>query len=247
MSTPRLSIFAISHYCEKARWALDFYGFEYAVQYLAPGLHGRYAKRLGLPVSSLPILEVDDEVIQGSSAIIDWAEKHTMREVALCREQPAAVAATEQRLDAIIGVQIRRYFYSEALVSYPHTVRPIFTRDLTGMSRLFVLLAWSRIRGMMIARMDLGPAQQEDACTRIEAELDWLDDLLADGRTYLHGSALSRADITAASLIGPLVQPPDLDVALQLPPRVSADLVRWRERPVLQWVERIYREHRDCR
>ncbi len=159
----------------------------------------------------------------------------------------AAVAATEQRLDAIMGVQIRRYFYSEALVSYPHTVRPIFTRDLTGMSRLFVLLAWSRIRGMMIARMDLGPAQQEDACTRIEAELDWLDDLLADGRTYLHGSALSRADITAASLIGPLVQPPDLDVALQLPPRVSADLVRWRERPVLQWVERIYREHRDCR
>lgn len=244
MPTPQLALFAISHYCEKARWALDYYGIAYEIRYLAPGLHSGYARRRGLKKSSLPILCNGSETIQGSGAIIDWAEEHRTNDRVLCREQLDAVIATEQRLDAVLGVHIRRYFYSEALVKYPDTVRPVFTNYLSGFPRLFTTIAWSGIRRQMIKGMDLGEAQQGQSRARIEAELDWLDGLLAAGQPFLHGCELSRADITAASLIGPLIQPAELATSFQLPPLVRADVERWRSRPILTWVERVYRENR---
>ena len=44
---PTLYIFAISHFCEKARWALDYLGIEYQLVHLAPGLHMSAAKKTG--------------------------------------------------------------------------------------------------------------------------------------------------------------------------------------------------------
>jgi glutathione S-transferase len=37
MTPPQLYVFAISHYCEKARRALDYLGIEHEIKYLAPG------------------------------------------------------------------------------------------------------------------------------------------------------------------------------------------------------------------
>ena len=78
MTTPVLYVFAISHYCEKARWTLDYLGLDYTLRHLAPGAHRRLANKLGAPASTLPILVLGDEdgdkFIQGSSAIINWAE-----------------------------------------------------------------------------------------------------------------------------------------------------------------------------
>src|SRR5210317_1094815 len=73
---PILYLFAISHYCEKARWALDRAGIDYELHHLAPGLHRRFAKKHGLPRSSVPILQSGDTLIQDSSAIVDWAQQH---------------------------------------------------------------------------------------------------------------------------------------------------------------------------
>ncbi len=47
---PTLYVFAISHYCEKARWALDHFGIAYRLQHVVPGLNRVIAKRLGGPV-----------------------------------------------------------------------------------------------------------------------------------------------------------------------------------------------------
>ena len=74
MTPPQLYVFAISHYCEKARWALDYLGVEYEIKYLAPGLHAELMTSLGADGTSLPVLVNDGELIQGSSTIISWAE-----------------------------------------------------------------------------------------------------------------------------------------------------------------------------
>ena len=47
--------FEFSHFCEKARWALDYKGLAHARENLLPGLHTRVARKLA-PNSSLPIL-----------------------------------------------------------------------------------------------------------------------------------------------------------------------------------------------
>jgi glutathione S-transferase len=246
---PELYLFAISHYCEKARWALDRVGIDYSPHYLAPVLHRRFAKKLGLPASSVPILKAGETAIQGSSAIMDWAEEQRPPGApSLLPENDVTESAgsVERRLDNVLGVHVRRYYYSEALVEYPQTVKPVFANDLSGGQKLFLELAWSLIRKVMIDRMDLGSLQGIESREILEQELNWLDSLLAEGRRFLVGDRFSRVDITAASLLAPLIKPekhPTYQL-IELPPNVSLDCANWRKRPCLQWASAMYQEFR---
>src|SRR5262245_24602430 len=75
-SQPKFVTFGISHYCEKARWALDWHGIAYDEINWPPGVHIVLAKSCGAKQTSLPILLDGRRVIQGSGAIIDWADRH---------------------------------------------------------------------------------------------------------------------------------------------------------------------------
>ncbi len=98
----------------------------------------------------------------------------------------------------------------------------------------------------MIQGMDLGRAQGRQSRDILLGELDWLDGLLADGRPYLNGECFTRADLTAASLLAPLVNPArhPTYANLSLPPVLAAEVAEWQTRPVLRWVSRIYAEQR---
>ncbi|MDA1369320.1 MAG: glutathione S-transferase N-terminal domain-containing protein [Proteobacteria bacterium] len=248
MQTPVLYVFAISHYCEKARWALEYLGIEYTLKFLPVGVHTSVAKKFGLPQSALPFLQLDERIIQGSSNIIDWAEQHRAdaSQSLSATSDLEASRKLEARLDDLLGVHIRRYFYSEALVEFPRTVLPVFTRDLPLWQRLITTAGWGVIRKIMITRMDLGYEQGMESRALIVNELDWLDETLADGRQFLCGEALSRVDITAASLIAPLVQPAKHPTytAMEIPPRARVDCQAWRTRPSLQWVTQLYEHYR---
>lgn len=248
MSQPVLHVFAISHYCEKARWALDHGRIEYQLNHLAPGQHRALAGKLGLKGSSLPFLVNGDEVVHGSSAIIDWVDRQVAdpADRLTPTDEAQQWREMEQRLDKLCGVHVRRYYYSEAMVDYPETVRPVFTDRLGWFHRVTVRLAWNKIRTLMIKGLDLGPTQGEASRQVVAGELDWLDGLLADGRAFLAGSRFSRVDITAASLLAPLVLPPEHPVysSLQIPPRIGKELQDWADRPSLQWVAGIYASHR---
>jgi len=245
---PVLYVFAISHYCEKARWALDYLGIDYELRFVAPGEHRQIAKKLGAPGSSVPYLLADGQVIQGSAAIIDWADD-TAPPGGKCLTPNADRDKCEQiekRIDDIAGVHIRRYYYSEALVEYPQTVRPIFTRDLPLAKKLLIRIAWGKIRDLMIAGMDLGAKQGQASKDIVEGELNWIDDLLSGGRAYLVGDRFSRADIAVASLLAPLALPPQHPTygTITHPPRMAGDVANWEERPCIQWVRGIYARHR---
>jgi glutathione S-transferase len=248
MDQPVLYVFAISHYCEKARWALDYLGIEYSLKFLPPGVHGRVAKKLGVPGTSLPILQLGEKIIQGSSQIIDWAElnRDPARQSLESTTDHERSRTLERRMDEELGVHIRRYYYSEALLEFPASVLPVFSRDLPMLQKAFTVISWPMINRVMIKRMDLGYRQGLESRTIIEVELDWLDALLADDQPFLCGDRLSRVDITAASLLAPLVQPANhpsyIDMAL--PPRVMGDFKLWSTRRCVRWVEIIYQQYR---
>jgi len=248
VSRPKLYIFAISHYCEKARWALDYLGIGHEVHYLPPGPHRMTAKRLGARRSSLPILVADGQTVQGSAAIVDWADARASTESRCLtpddgREECLQI---EKRLDRVAGVHTRRYYYSEAMVDHPRMVRPIFTRDLSWPQKLLVRGTWGVVRKLMIQGMDLGAEQGQESRRIVEGELEWLDGLLSDGRRFLVGGQFSRADIAAASLFAPLAAPKQHPTyaSLQLPPNLAADLVGWQERPSVNWVREVYDQYR---
>lgn len=249
MTRPILYVFNISHYCEKARWALEQFGIDHEVRHVMVGTHRKLAKKLGAKKGSVPFLQTREGVISGSSAIIDWCEAQRPERAAQWQgTDPAQVRAIEQRLDDVAGVHARRFYYSDALITMPGAVRPIFSNGLPLWQRVAVTLGWSRIVPIMLKSMDLGPQQGLESRAILERELDWLDGLLADGRPYLTGSQWTRADLTAASLLAPLVAPTQHPMvhAVAFPAQVSAAMQEWAQRPALRHVGAMYARHRKA-
>jgi glutathione S-transferase len=254
MTTPVLYIFAISHFCEKARWALDYLNIEYRLQYLSPITYRKFVHGLGVADSSLPVLTTGSLTLQGSSRIMEWAEAQSRpgksnldkRSLEVDTIDTSSARDIEQRLDDVTGVHVRRFYYADALLNQPQKVRPIFCANLSRKEQIILRLAWGKICKYMIRGLDLGVEQGRESRLLIETELDWLDGLLADGRTFVLGKHFSRVDITAASLLSPLVLPPEHPTYhnLQLPPGVAADVAGWQERRSIRWIGDIYRNYR---
>ncbi|MGB3730086.1 MAG: glutathione binding-like protein, partial [Thermodesulfobacteriota bacterium] len=152
----------------------------------------------------------------------------------------------EKRLDDIAGVQVRRLYYSESLMDSPAEVRQIFAKDLTFFNKMVLRGSWGMVRKVMIKSMDIGKEQREDSKEIINQELDWLDDILSDGRQFLVGDKFSRADLTAASLLAVIVTPKEHPVYndIAIPPKMTADMKNWQDRPSIKWVRNIYSQHR---
>jgi len=245
MARPQLYVFAISHYCEKARWALDYLAVDYELMYLAPGMHANLLADLGAAGSSLPVLVNDEALIQGSSEIIAWAETVSSNPLTLDCPSSPGVIDIDNRED-MIGVHARRLYYSEALVEHPLTVLPIFADYLDEAEAKLVRGIWQFIATTMIEFMDLGAEQGLESRGIVIQQLDWFDTLLDDGRDYLIGDTLTRVDISVASLLAPLVNAPEHPTYanLQVPPRLALDLAEWQSRPISQFVTRMYKRHR---
>lgn len=88
------------------------------------------------------------------------------------------------------------------------------------------------------AKLEADRATVNTALNRIEQE--------RQGRAHLVGDAFTVADLTAASMLGPLLQPPEI----QYPLRVELPLYLQEYRatllchPAVRWAADIYRLHR---
>ncbi|MEH6636860.1 MAG: glutathione S-transferase C-terminal domain-containing protein [Halioglobus sp.] len=138
-------------------------------------------------------------------------------------------------------------YYSEALVEHPQTVLPIFADYLVDGDAQFVRDAWEFIVAAMVEKMDLGADQGQESRHIVLTQLDWLDSLLEDGRSYLVGDQFSRVDLAAAALLAPLAIAPEHPTygGLQVPPGLAQDIADWQQRPVSQYVAGMYRQHRN--
>lgn len=243
MSKPVLHVFLISHYCEKARWALDHLGIEHSVNLLSPLNHSKTAGQIGAKGTGLPILQTDDGVIQGSAQIIAWASQHSAASKLLINEESTAL---ERRFDDVLGIHVRRWYYSEALLDCPEIVRPVFAKGSGLLGGLLLKLAWPKVTQVMIKKLDLGPEQEIESKQIVEAELDWLDSILSDGREFLVGNELSNADLAAASLIAPMFELNEHPASslFSLPERAQQRVDTWQGRPFHAYLQRLYREYR---
>jgi hypothetical protein len=103
-------------------------------------------------------------------------------------------------------------------------------------------VAAAKLRGAETVTADVRRGSRSDAL-RVAAEL------AAVQRGISPGLALARvtlADVTAASMLGPLVAPPESPIALG-PPRsgeAAAFYASVRDRQGFQWVAEVYRRHR---
>lgn len=227
-----------SHYCERARWALDRQGIVYDEERLAPGAHILRTKRLGASATSLPLLLLGDgSICQGSDRILDWTGL------------PGGDPEIEMRLEQATAPLIRQCLYAGLLAAPRSGIRDVLLRGTSASQAAIVRLIWPLLRRTMVTGMDARPHLLPDLIAGVERELDWLDQVLAKRGNHLVGQEFGRADLTTASLLAPLALPQmepvkSLSAGIEWPSSLAPCLSSWSERPTLKWVRNVYEAYR---
>jgi glutathione S-transferase len=242
--------FPISHYCEKTRWNLDAKGLSYRIEDLVPGWHALTTRRLA-KIGTVPLLVDRGTVIGDSVAIAAHLERAYPERPLYPADEAARARALE--LEAYFGRRtgkaVRQWIYGHlaerpgamtevVLEAYPSGVRrigkvaaPLLERAMRSSYRL-------TREGVAAARASIF-----EALDRVERETE------RDPARYLAGDALSIADVTAASLLGPLVAPPGSPwAATAAADRMPAPIAELRaelaQRPAWAWVVARYANDR---
>lgn len=244
---PTLWHITISHYSEKARWALDCKAIPYRVRAPVPGAH--------IPVAlwltrgrhyTVPVLDLGGERIGDSTAIIAALEARYPEPPLYPRtlEQRRRALALEEWFDEELGPYIRRFVFHE-LLRDPERFAEVGAK---AAPRAFQLMGSG---GAACARALIGwryGAHSDDAAetarARIIAAFDRLEAELGAGE-YLVGESFTVADLTAAALLYPLVRPPEAYVTIdRMPEPVERLRAQLRARRGYRWVEETFRRHR---
>jgi glutathione S-transferase len=236
----------LSHYNEKARWALDYKGVPHERRVPMPGLHGLRALVLTRGAQRrLPVLELDGRRIGDSTAIIAALEEHRP-DPALYPDDLAERARAlelEDWFDEQLGPAMRRYLWHHTLKDVDAVTAALFTRPSPGRERFMRMSAPLAVRAV---RFDFkideetaraAHAQVLAAMDRLEAELQ--------PSGYLVGDRFTVADLTAAALFTPGIAPPERPY---VPRSVAPAVLELREelasRPGAEWVHEMYARHR---
>jgi glutathione S-transferase len=236
----------ISHYNEKVRWALDHKRISHVRRSLLPGLHTFKARRLTGDVDTTPVLTLGDRSIGDSSRIIAVLEQR-WPQPPLYPEEPTQrqrALELEEFFDEELGPHIRRAVYQE-LLSYPELVVPLFTHGQRLPGRMLVRGTFPLLRILMRRAFDINAAAAEESRQRTVDAMDRLErEIGASG--YLVGDCFTVADLTAAALFYPVVQPPEFPYPSVIDPPGPAReyLETLSQRPGGKWVAEMYRRHR---
>lgn len=244
MPDARLTTFLISHFSEKARWALDFAGVTYEERRLLPGPHLFVTRRLAKK-SSVPILEHGGRVIQGSSPILDHLATGLGRPV--LEPDPAHAERTRDRealADRAFGLGVQRICYYHLLDGQRKAVIELFTRGGPWWGPAFYALTFPVVAKETKRMYDVTAQSAQEAKALFRSTMDDFDAAL-QGQRYFGGARLSRLDITVAALLAPLCCPPEHVVQWpELPPALAEFALEFRGRPTFLHVLDMYRRHR---
>jgi glutathione S-transferase len=245
----RLVTIPISHYCEKARWALERAGMPYREEPHVQGIHRLAARRAG-GGATVPVLVTPDSVIADSAAILAWVDERTAPENRLYPSEPAArgeVQALCRRLDEDLGPSGRRLMYVHMLGQREVTLR-FNNQGVPPWEDRFIRWGWPLAVRFIGRALDIHPGVAAEDERVAWGELDHVAELLADGRPYLCGERFSAADLTFAALAAPLVVSPVYGVELPQPalldPPTAALVERAREHPAGRFAMRLIAEER---
>jgi glutathione S-transferase len=245
LQAPVLWHIPLSHFNEKVRWALDFKGIRHHRRVLGPNYLFRAWRATGQ--GALPILWLDGRALHDSTRIIAALEQRDPDRPLYPRDDAARERALsiEDDLDETLGPALRAAIVTPLFRHDPDIALRVLT---TGMPQqaydsmrplLRIFPAFYRLRHRISdAKLEQDRATVAAALDRIEQQ--------RRGRAYLVGDAFSVADLTAAALLGPGLQPPEIQYPLQvqLPPYLAEYRATLQRHPALQWAAGIYRQHR---
>jgi glutathione S-transferase len=248
----RLLTIPISHFCEKARWALERAGLEYDEERHVQGVHRFVSRRAG-GAGTLPVLITDAGVVSESEDIVRYADAALEPEQRLFPAEPPLrdeVVALCRRFDAGLGPDARRLMYAQML-QRRNELLAVNNRGVPAWEDRFLRLGWPLVKRIAARDLAIGPTTIRDDDPRVRRELDEVAELLSDGRPYLCGERFSAADLTFAALAAAAIIPPGYGTPLpqpdELPGPVGAVVRSFREHPAGAYALELFRTQRHAR
>jgi glutathione S-transferase len=239
----RLYQFAASHYNEKVRWTLDFKRVPHERITLIPGPHALKIKRL-TGRTETPVLVDGDEVVEGSSRIIDHLEKRFPAPALYPGDPQNRERAfdIQRRFDEEVGPAVRLAKFFEVLEA-DYMVRT-FCREQSALAKLLYRAAFPIVHRVMKSSMGINAANAEKARQQVSEALDFVA-TKAGANGYLVGTDFSLADLACAALLMPAVPV----TTWGGPPEGESEKNRrwqaaWADHPGAEWVRDMYRRHR---
>jgi glutathione S-transferase len=245
----RLLTIPISHYCEKARWALDRAGLDYVEERHVQGIHQFKAKRAGGGMT-VPVLVTDEGVYPESDLILRYADERVDEERRLFPADPEQRREVEELchwLDEGLGPDGRRVIYA-FMLPLKDTMLRYNNQGVPRWEDRTLRLLWPPITWWAKRHLKIGDTTIRNDTPRVREVFDAIGERLADGRPFLCGERFSAADLTFACLSTPVLAPPEYGITLPQPedmPEPLAGAVRsFREHPAGAYVLKLYRTER---
>jgi glutathione S-transferase len=247
VKTPVLYHLEISHYNEKARWALDYKNVPHERRAPTPMLHTvRALAMTGRP--TLPVLKLNGKAIGDSTRIIEALEREYPEPPLYPKDGGDRRRALELEdfFDEELGPYIRRWLFQEGLEGLePDEFIEGTMKNAPGAVKTMMRVSSPVATRVLRLRYGINADGAEEGRDKVAAALERVEQEIQPSG-YLVGDSFTVADLTAAALLFPLVRPPEAPHKIE--GRLPDGFVRFRESVStsggFQWVEEIYRKHR---
>ena len=243
----RLVTIPVSHFCEKARWALDRAQVSYLEEGHAPILHWRAT--MVHHTRTVPLLVTSGAVLRSSSDIVRWADTRCLAGQHLFPDDPSdrrEVEELEAHFDSKLGPATRRWAYFHLLQDRTRTLDVLGAPIPEGERRVLVK-TFGVLTGLMKRGMGIDAAGAARSLERIKAIFAEVSGRLSDGRRYLVGDRFSAADLAFVALAIPALAPPQypwMPPWETLFPAMRAEMQGFRQTPAGRFALRVYEVER---
>lgn len=231
-----------SHYCERARWALDLSQLSYQEEGHAPFFHAYYNRKRGAQ-RMVPALVTPAKVINGSDQILRFVHQHSPL---YPTNLEASILSWEDRFDRVFGIKSRVWAYIH-LQKAPEQLHSILQEGTPREYALIKPLVPYALQSI-VSLYKAYPYRLRRVEQDLNHLLDQCDFMLKDQRPFFMGDTFTAADITLCALASILVFPPEHGFAYPaletFPEAMQAQILQWRKRPVGQYILRMYANHR---
>jgi glutathione S-transferase len=246
----RLITIPFSHYCERARWALDHTRIPYTEEGHLPGVHVPAMRRAG--GKTVPILLTPTATLFESADIVRFADEHAPAARKLYPEDGEARRAVEE-IETLCGQELGK---ATRLVAYHHILPhagSLLEAVKVGMTRtqiFFFPLVVPLVRPLIRRQYRVTEERAAAALETTRRIFGEVGDRLGDKR-YLAGDRFSAADLTFASLGAPVLLPeghPAFGGSIDILPRGFRQAIEeMRKTRAGVHALRLYREERVSR
>jgi glutathione S-transferase len=245
----RLITVPISHFCEKARWALDRLGIPYQEEGHLPLFH-LTATALRRRGRTVPVLVSGAGVFTDSTDILRYLDQYAPPEARLYPEGAAGreAAALEEEYDTRLGPATRLLAYYH-LLPHRELAGKMMAARVPRYQAASLPFVYPLARLLISRSIGLSPEGAARALAVTREIFGAASLALSDGRRYLTGGRFTAADLAFAALAAPLVMPDEIP-ALRLSradwPRPLADVIaELAATPAGRFAARLYREERS--